>query len=163
MTTRTFKQFGIAYGEQPANITAKINNVVIYQGPVVTLNESFPELPNAAYTVTNELFSWNAEVAFSGNQVLEIAIDNNADLLVAFNQANYTPVEEVVGNVGNVTIVSSGPNGYIGFPSTQFGNTYINDVLQPPVEHGNLTGQWWWRLPADGTFVENITIVPGLE
>jgi hypothetical protein len=156
MTTRTFQQLGLAFGAQTANITAKINDAVVYQGPVTTLNEPFPTLPNINYIVTNELFSWTADVTSSGPLILEITIDQNANLLIAELEANYSRV----GNVGNSR--SSGADGYVGLVYSQFGNTYINDQLQS-VTHGDLTGQWWWKLPNNGTFVENITIEPGIE
>lgn len=160
MTTRTFKQFGVAFGSQTANITAKIDNNVVYQGPVTTLNETLPTLPNLEYNVSNELFTWTADVNYSGPQVMEISIDSNAALLLAELQANYTPV----GNVGNVT--SSGANGYIALNYTQFGNTYINNTLVPSssIDHSGLyVGQWWFQVPNGGNFIENFTIEPGLE
>lgn len=159
MTTRTFKQYGIAFGVQPANITAKIDNVVVYSGPVTTVNEAFPELPDPAYDVTNELFSWTADVNMSGPQVIDINVDGASQLLVAQLSANYTSISNVAANVVNV---SSGPNVYVDFSYTQFGNTYINGQLQD-VNRGDLTGMWWWTVPAGGNFVENITIVAGQD
>jgi hypothetical protein len=158
MTTRTFKQLGQAYGSQTANITAKINDVVIYQGPVTTLDESFPALPNLDVKVSNALFTWTANVDFSGSQTMEISIDSNASLLIADIVANYNPTV----NVGNV--ISSGPNVYQTFSYTQFGNTYINGTLYPSlnISHDPLSGAWWFTLPSDGTFIENYTIEPGL-
>ena len=160
MTTRTFKQFGIAFGSQTANITAKIDDAVVYQGPVTTLDESYPSLPNLDYVVSNELFTWTANVDFSGPQTLEISIDENAVLLVADIQANYTPI----GNVSNVQ--SSGANVYVGFAYNQFGNTYINGELVPSsgINHSEpYNGQWWFQVPSNGNFVENFTVEPGLE
>jgi hypothetical protein len=157
MTTRTFKQLGIAFGAEPANITAKIDNAVVYQGPITTINEPFPDLPNLSYVVTNELFSWTTDITFSGPQTLEIDVDGTVTLLVTEIRANYTQ-GEYQGN-----IISSGANTYVPFEYTQFGNTYINETLQGNVVHGNLTGQWWWPLPPNGNFVEEITIIQGLE
>ena len=162
MTIRTFKQAGIAFGNQPLNITAKIDNVVVYQGPVVTLNESFPDLPNLDYDVTNTLFSWTADVDFSGPQTIEITVDEGADLLVASISANYTPISYTVD--GNV-VVYTGSDKYSDFPWEIFGDTYINGVLQSSqvIDHSTLGGQWWWRLPPGSVFVENITIPAGAE
>lgn len=154
MTTRTFKQNGIAFGPTPVNITAKIDNVVVYEGTVETLNESFPVLPNSAYTVTNTLFSWTSDVAFSGPAVLEITVDG--EVLLASTSANYTPFTE------NGNVYSTGANTFISFTPSQFGNTYINDTLQS-VTHGDLPGMWWWQLQPGDIFVENVTINPGLE
>lgn len=159
MTTRTFKQMGVAFGTQDLEITAKVDNVVVYQGTVVTLNEPLPQLPNLEYSVTNELFSWTADVEFSGPQVIEITVGNDAQLLVAELTANYS---RMAGNTAN-TYISSGPDNYITFGWQQFGNTYINGVLQSSqtINHAELTGPWWWKLPAGSEFVENITVTPG--
>jgi len=159
MTTRTFKQFGIAFGSQIANITAKIDNTVIYQGPVTTLNESYPTLPNLDYTVTNELFTWTTDVNFSGQQTLEISIDEHAVLLLASIKANYSPVP-----IGNTYVQSSGPDGYVALKSDQFGNTYVNGDLVPSasIDHSTLPGLWWFQVPNGGNFVENFTVLPGI-
>ena len=159
MTTRTFKQMGVAFGDQPLEITAKVDNVVVYQGTVTTLNEPFPELPDSNYHVTNELFSWTTDLFFTGPQVIDIAVGSGAELLVATTAGNYTPILDP--NTGNV--ISSGPNNYITFRIQQFGNTYINGTLidSQTINHDELPGMWWWRLASGDSFVENITITPG--
>ena len=159
MTTRTFKQMGVAFGDQPLEITAKVDNVVVYQGPVTTLNEPFPELPNSNYHVTNELFSWTTDLFFTGSQVIDITVGSGAELLVATTAGNYTPIPDP--NTGN--IISSGPDNYITFRIQQFGNTYINGTLidSQTINHDELPGMWWWRLASGDSFVENITIMPG--
>lgn len=164
MTVRTIKQAGVAFGAQTANITAKINDVVVYQGPVTTLDEAVPVLPNLSYQVTNDLFSWTVpDVSFTGLQTLEITNDNNATLLVAGLTQNYTPVpNDPVANVPPSTH-SSGPDGYIGLVPAQFGNTYVNGVLQSVTHTTETEGQWWWTIPPGGTFIENMTIEPGQE
>jgi hypothetical protein len=161
MTTRTFKQMGIAFGNQPLEITAKVDNVVVYTGTVVTSNEPAPELPDINYSVTNELFSWTADVNFTGPQVIEITVGQSAELLVAQLTANYSPVP----NVAAGTYISSGPDNYVTFNWQQFGNTYINGTLQnvESINHNELPGMWWWKLAPGAEFVENVTIEAGLE
>lgn len=159
MTTRTFRQKGIAFGNETANITAKIDNVVVYQGSVTTLNEPYPALPNLDYQVDNELFSWTADVAFSGPQVIEITTSGNSILLITALDQNYCPIAN-----GNV-IVSSGANGFMDLKWEQFGNTYINGVLQSSgtINHDTLGGQWWWKIAPNSSFVENVSIEPGQD
>jgi hypothetical protein len=161
MTTRTFRQQGLAFGPGPgtANITAKIDNVVVYQGPVTT-ETTMPSLPDLEYTVTNTLFSWTANVDFSGNQVIDVTIDDSATLLLAELESNYVLLESDTGNIG-----SSGPDGFLAFNYTQFGNTYINGSLREVTAnaHSDLPGMWWWTVPAGGNFVENITIDAGQD
>ena len=159
MTTRTFRQLGIGFGPETANITAKINDVVVYQGPVTTLNQPFPVLPNLDYTVTNVLFSWTADVTYAGPAVVNIQVDANSDLLVAEISANYTAIK----NPANVqSIISSGPDAFIDLPITQIGNIYVDGALRP-VDHTNpLVGQYWWELVVPDTIEINATIEPGL-
>lgn len=156
MITRTFRQKGTAFGSAPGNITAKVDNVVVYQGPVVTLDQPFPTLPNLEYQTSTVLFSWTANVNFEGTQVIEISTDSN--LLLCEIEQNYA------GTINGNTVVSSGPDEFRSLRWTQFGNTYINEVLQSSnaINHESLDGQWWWRLPANSVFVENINILPGL-
>lgn len=167
MTTRTFRQLGIGFGSQPANITAKINNVVVYQGPVTTLNEPFPVLPNIDYTVTNVLFSWTDEVTYSGPAVVEIQVDDNSDLLVTEIDANYTAIPNPAFVDANTTpgianVISSGANVFAPLQN-QIGNIYLDGVLQTVNHTSPLGGQWWWELTVPDTIEINATITPGLE
>jgi len=167
MTTRTFRQMGIGFGSQPANITAKINNVVVYQGPVTTLDEPFPTLPNLDYTVTNVLFSWSEDVTYAGPAVVEIQVDENSDLLVADINANYTAIPNPAFVDANTTpevgsVISSGANGFLTLQTSQIGNIYVNGALQT-VSYTPLGGQHWWELTVPDTIVINATIAPGLE
>jgi hypothetical protein len=158
MTTRTFKQMGVAYGTQDLEITAKVDNVVVYQGTVVTLNEPMPS--DLSFSVTNELFSWTADIDFSGTQVIEITVSNGtAQLLIADLKANYSWLQ---GNTAN-TYVSSGPNNYVTFTWEPFGNTYINGTLvdSQTIDHTILKGMWWWQLSPGDQFIENVTVNPG--
>lgn len=160
MTTRTFRQLGIGIGSQPTNITAKINNVVVYQGPVTTLDEPFPTLPNLDYTVTNVLFSWTNDVTYTGPSVVEIQIDGNSNLLVAEIDANYTAIQDPA-NVQ--TIISSGANGFVDLQVSQIGNIYLDGVLQTVNRTSPFDGQWWWELIESDNIKIDATITPGLE
>lgn len=168
MTTRTFRQLGIGFGSQPTNITAKINNVVVYQGPVTTLDEPFPTLPNVDYAVTNVLFSWTEDVTYAGPAVVEIQVDENSDLLVAEIDANYTAIPNPAFVDANTTpevnnIISSGANGFVDLQSSQIGNIYLDGVLQTVTHTAPLDGQYWWELSVPDTIEINATITPGLE
>lgn len=81
--------------------------------------------------------------------------------MVAALAANYTLIPGEVAN----TYVSSGPDNYITFRWQQFGDTYINGVLQNPqtINHNlpNQGGMWWWTLSPGNELIENITIDQG--
>jgi len=150
----------MGFGSQPANITAKINSVVVYQGPVTTLDEPLPTLPNLDYSVTNVLFSWTEDVTYAGPAVVEIQVDQNSDLLVAEIDANYTAIPDPA-NVQ--ATISSGATGFVDLPSSQIGNVYLDGVLQTVNHTAPLAGQYWWKLSVPDTIVINATITPGLE
>ena len=136
MTVRTIQQYGLAYGSETLVITAKVDGSVVYSGPVTTVNEPRPSLPNRSFTVDNVLFSYTVpDVSWTGSQVLEITLETNANLIVAELSANYTSIPGPIGP-GNVPgpNISSGANGFIALQWEQFGNTYINNTLQT-VDH----------------------------
>jgi hypothetical protein len=167
MTTRTFRQLGIAFGAAPATIIAKINDVIVYQGPVTTLNEPVPALPNPGYTVDNVLFTWTNDVTYEGPVKVEIQVDADSDILVAEIDANYTPIPNPAYVDANTTptvstVMSSGPDGFIDLPASQIGDVYVQGELQT-IDHTNLPGQWWWELTIPDDIVINATITPGLE
>ena len=155
MTTRTFKQYGIAFGEQPIEIVAKIDNTVVYQGPVTTLNQPVPYLPDLDFQVDNELFSWTSDVSVTGEKIIEIQVTGQALLVVAELKANWS-------RMSNVN-VSSGPNNFVGFNSSQFGNAYINGIGMQPntTDYDSLGGQWWWPIPPNGNLIQHVNIPVG--
>lgn len=159
MTTRTFRQMGIGFGSQPANITAKINNVVVYQGSVTTLDQPFPVLPNVDYTVTNVLFSWTDDITYNGPTVIEIQADADSEVLVGEINANYT----VIPDPANAqSYISSGPDGFVDLPVAQIGNIYVGGSLQTVDHTAPLSGQYWWELTAPAAIEINTTIKRGL-
>jgi hypothetical protein len=67
MTTRTLQILGNGFGSTPANITAIVEGTTVFSGPVPTLNQSLPELPNLSYTDQSVvLFSFDHDVDFTG-------------------------------------------------------------------------------------------------
>jgi hypothetical protein len=167
MTTRTFRQLGIGFGEQPANITAKINNVVVYQGPVTTLNEEFPVLPNFAFKITNVLFSWTEDITYAGPAVVEIQVDENSDLIVAEIDANYNPIPNPAfvnetETPGVANIISSGVDGFLDLQTSQIGDIYVDGTLHTVDYTPPQSGQHWWELTVADTIELNTTITPGL-
>jgi len=93
MTTRTFKQQGLAYGSSPVTLVAKIDGVEVFNGTVATLNEPVPSVPvdGLMYsTAPVGLFTFTDDVAFSGTKTLEISVSGGT-LIVAGLLADYTP------------------------------------------------------------------------
>ena len=166
MTTRTFRQLGIAYGPAPVSIVAKVNDVIVYQGPVTTLDTVMPQLPDTEYDITNVLFTWNDDVAFSGAKVIEISVSGTSgDLVVAGIDANYTiPAPAINLTTGDIDpdIPSSGANEYLDLDPVAVGITSINGTVRTKAGD-ELGGQWWWNLVSSDTLVKNLTITHGKE
>lgn len=163
MTTRKFFQQGQAYGPNTGVITAKIDGNIVFQGPVTTLNEPLPQLPQLDLEIKNVLFSWTNDVFFAGSQTMEITVEN-AVLLLTNSAANFAPTVANGVPTGNETTFSSyyfetTPEGGSSDPLT---NESINGVIQMEPDHTDpLTGQWWWRIPPGGTFSATVNIQAG--
>ena len=157
MTTRTFKQLGQSYGSTPAIITATINGTVVFSGEITTIDTPLPILPNLSVTGT-ELFTWTNTVDFSGTQSFSISVDNSP-LLLTDTSADYC----VANNVSQFQSFYSYTQGdtYIYDP---FSNTAIDGVaVQRNTSIPELTGQWYWLVPAGSTFTATLNVNAGVE
>ena len=74
MTIRTFIQRGQAYGIEPVTITAQIDGVQVFSGPVNTIDEPVPALPSLDTQIGVDIFSWAEDVLFSGTKTMEITV-----------------------------------------------------------------------------------------
>jgi hypothetical protein len=157
MTTRTFIQRGKAYGMAPCTITAKINNTVVYEGPVTTVDES---LPTQAWIQANtDLFSWTSTVDFQGTQTMEIAVTGSV-LTISTTVANYNSLQnpgadhygafffEVIGGVKFCR---------------PFANVKIDGVPWPIQSNETLIGQPNCNLRPGQVFTADIRINPGYD
>ena len=177
MTTRTFKQRGLGYGEEPVNIVAKINGTVAYEGPVTTVDEPLLSGPEteADWERNVPLFAWANAVDFEGTAEVEIAVVGDGILIISKTVANYSP--EVTKNAeGKFVIVSSGPDKYIPYYSTLVDGVAFSDPYVDPKINGvevdrirdfdpehPLNGQWFYTVVGGSTFTGTLEIQPGLE
>ena len=160
MTTRTFKQTGQAYGLEPTMIVAKIDGAVVYEGAVATVDAPIPG--DIASVSGQDLFSWTADLAFTGTQAMEITITNNT-LILTNTQANY---------VGDIDFANFGKPDFFGLLAGTAGangvmdalsDISINDIAQPverPVDNSR-NGQWYWVIGPGKTFKCTVNIQPG--
>jgi len=158
MTTRTFRQHAQGFGAATTNITVKLDGQEIFSGPVVTENAPLPVLPNPAFSVANEAFTWEKDTAFSGTMALEISV-SGSPLLLANTVANYpTDAPEFAGD-------------FMGFYSYQDGETLISDPFSDEQIDGisvsrnedpSLSGQWWWTIMPGSTFTCTVSVAPSL-
>jgi hypothetical protein len=153
---RTFTQTGQAYGSVPCSITAKIDNVVVFSGPVATENTPIPFLPNVELDVGVDIFSWQKPIDFSGTCELEIAVTGST-LLITDTGADYVnaldPTE--IGPFYQVTI-----DGVVY--TDPFTNEKINGNTVPGPYNPELPGQWYWKVDPGSTFTATVNINPGV-
>jgi hypothetical protein len=159
MLIRTFKQTGLSYGSEPTMIVAKVDGVVVYEGPVATVDAPFPFDHN---DVSGEdLFSWTSAIDFVGTQALEITVVNNA-LVLTLTLANYigsgTREAPVSGSDSHFSIQSPNSDGFPD-PFSDVTINYVPQVVERSVNPSD-TGQWRWVIKAGKTFRCNFTVQP---
>lgn len=157
MTTRTFIQRGKAYGAVPCTIIAKIDNAVVYEGPVTTVDES---LPTQAWIQANtDLFSWTSTVDFQGTQTMEIAVTGSV-LTIATTVANYNSLQNPgADHYGTFFYETIGGIRY----QHPFANVKIDGVAQPVQVDETAPGQGHWNIRPGQVFTTDLRINPGYD
>jgi hypothetical protein len=171
MTIRTFKQLGQAYGSSPVQIIAKIDDVEVFNGVVSALDEPVPMLPTDTPIVSQELFSWTADVDFDGTQALEITAIGGTVLLTD-SVANYGTSEiEIPAAPPFPNPVSIGPDAYAPFYANITEDTWDVDYLKDVAINGiplvkdnspELIGQWIWTINNGKVLTGVIHVTAGL-
>lgn len=156
MTTRTVKMFGLAYGSSPAEITVTVDGNAIYTGTVTTADSPLPELPNPDLTPTTiELCEFEIPMDFSGTKPMACTV-NTGTVIFAQIKANYC----VIANTDPV--VGTGPTGFYNID--RMGDARSNvaiDGLAQPINHEELPGTWWFKVPTGSTLTYNLDVVAG--
>ena len=157
MTTRTFKQFGQGYGATPAVVTASIGGTVVFSGDIPTVDSPIPSLPNPT-VIGTELYTWTNTVDFAGTQSFSLTVQNSTVLLTD-SFADY--------------IIANDSTQFGVFYSYTVGNILISDpftgeaidgiALQRKSDDSELTGQWYWKIPAGSTFTATLNVSAGVE
>jgi hypothetical protein len=166
MTTRTFKQLGQAYGTVPAIVVAKINNIEVFNSTISALDSN----PDFSYpSNSQDLFSWTADVNFSGTVEMEVSV-TGSDLLLTETVANYATIIDDANPPPGVT---SGATvfGHFCFPADgdeskiadPISNVIIDGINQSAIRYEGQTGQFYWLIPAGQTFTCTLTIKSGFE
>ena len=171
MSNRTFQQWGQGYGSTPVNITAKIDGTIVYQGPVDTLDQSWPPLPVVDTSFGGSLFSWTKPLEFvTGTTELEITVENG-ELLIAETYSNNslipTPTESnpdiPLLDEFAVAIDIADPELFKRVIFWQFDETdnrYYNDAFTDIKINGvtKNSGRWFWDVQAGQTFAATINL-----
>lgn len=157
MTTRTFIQRGKAYGAVPCTIIAKINNTVVYEGPVTTVDESLPTEPHTQ--ANTDLFSWTGTVDFQGTQTMEITVTGSV-LVLTTTVANYNSLQ------------NPGADHYGAFfyevvdgikYQRPLANIKIGGVDQPVVHDETAPGQGHWNIRPGQVFTADVRVNAGFD
>jgi len=157
MTTRTFRQFGQSYGSTPATITSTVNGTVVFSGQITTIDAPFPTLPNLSITGT-ELFTWTNTVNFSGTQSFSLSVENSP-LLLTDSTADYC----AANNTSEFGFIYSYTEGNTTI-SDPFSNVFIDGVsVERSSDYSELSGQWYWHIPAGSTFTATLNVNAGQE
>ena len=170
MTTRTFKQFGQAYGSIPTTIVATIDGVQVFSGSVNTVDEPIPTGP--VPNLNSELFTWTNTVDFAGTQSFSISV-MGSPLLLSDTTANYPFLPGINGNnVSNSAITDSVAHFTYFYTSNidgieradPFTNVTIGGVSRErETNNSELTGQWHWLIPVGSTFNATLNVAAGTE
>jgi len=160
MTTRTFRQFGQAYGATPASITASIGGSVVFSGAISTADQPVPS--SQVGISASELFSWTNTVDYAGNVSFSIAV-TGSQLLLTMTDADYCYANVPSTFMGFFTYEDSGLT-----ISDPFTNVVIDGVPKQRGPNnsnvaGPLTGQWYWLIPAGSTFTATLNVSAGQE
>ena len=152
MTNRTFQQYAMGYGSQPAQVTCEINGNVVYSGAVTTFDRPFPTLPDPDFFTTVG-WTWQNAADFEGTQNFIVSV-TGADLLLAQTLAN-NPLAYPTD------LFSSFYQQQIDGVSYEdpFTAESIDGVAQSGPFQPSEPGQWWWRIPAGSTFSANLHII----
>lgn len=98
MATRKILFLGSGFGSTPATVTASIDGVEIFNGPVTTLDQPIPNLPDAnlSFQLQNvKLFKFDTDTSFSGPIALSFTV-NSGTVIFAGVTASYVAIANPV-------------------------------------------------------------------
>lgn len=157
MVQRTFRQYARGFGTEPASATVIIGGNTVFDGPVQTVDELLPVLPNHEYALDNIAWTWQQDADFSGTKQLTIAV-SGAYLLLGQTLAN------------NPYNSAANPNsGYGAFWNIEIDGVEYSDPLTDEAIDGipqsgpyrpDEAGQWWWVIPPGCTFTATMHVNP---
>jgi len=159
MTNRTLQFLGLAYGNSAVTITATIDNVVVYNDTVTTLDEVMLD-PGTDWTTTNQLFavenSDQFPIEFAGSRVMSVTVTGGEGIFLTHVLSNYMAQSAQVGNA--TTFVSC----YYGTPTNSEetsdcrSNVVIDGVAPEP--YVKSPGIWTWQVNDGSTLVCNLNV-----
>lgn len=164
MTTRTIQSLGYGFGNTPATIVAKINNVTVFEGEIATAPLSDLPVGNPLSQWANSivsLYTFTSTVGTAESLPVTIEVTNGIVLLANYT-ANYSITEAVPPATG---WVSSGPDTYLIMPGEVRESVAIDGIEQNyhPVGADTNLGTWWWQVTAGSTIAFNMLVDAGID
>ena len=158
MTIRTFVQQARGYGPVPVNVVVKLDGNIVLDGPVPTLDQGPPVLPEEWNPgLGADAWSWTKDLEFEGIVSMEVSVPNGIFYLYD-TMANYRDIADPEKMI-NLSYPQSA--GELSF-SDPFTNVVINGMPQAPVRDLDHAGQWCWQLFSGDVFSCDINILPGI-
>jgi hypothetical protein len=157
MTTRTVKIFGQGFGSTPAEISVTLNENVIYTGEIPTIDQPVYTLPNleVANTVP-QLCDFEIGMDVSGTIPMTCTVLSGT-VIFAQILANYCVLDNTDPVIGSGPDVFNNIDG-IGDARS---NVYINEIAQAINHTEELSGTWWFTVPAGSVFRYDLDVQAG--
>lgn len=141
------------YGSTPTNVTVQINGIVMLQGPVPTLDQPPPTLPDDwTAGLGANAWTWRVANTFNGTQTMTVEVLNGQldlydTVYVLSSQKQDEYALRYTQQQGNLTF------------SDPLTSVSINGVAQDPVRDQTHDGQWVWQLKSGDQFTATVNIV----
>jgi len=152
----TIIQRAQGYGPTPVQVTVAVDDHVIFDGTVPTVDQPLPLLPEEW---TPELgvdsWSWQIYQYFNGQQSMVVTVKNGTMLMCG----TFYSLSQDPGNVRALFFHHKEQGISTGDPLT---DVVINSAAQIPPRDPDTAGQWIWKLVGGSTLScqINITLQP---
>jgi hypothetical protein len=173
-TNRTLQFLGGAYGNSNVTITATIDNVIVFNSTVATLDQEAPSTGDVTKPMPVLFSVENSDqfpVDFAGSKSMSVAVSGGDSVILDSVLCNYM-LNATASNVANVATINYGnATGFIacynGNPSNSEGTfdtrsgVAINGVVQVPDLAPKSQGTWTWAVNTGNTLTCNLNVSAG--
>ena len=131
MPNRTVQLLGQGYGSTPAQITDTANGNPVFSGPVNTVDQPLPVLPNPAINLDNILCTFEIDQSFAGQMPMTCAVSSGT-VIFSLIMANYAEIKNPVYTQEQLVILST--------PATPIADNVAiyTQVANPPLSQADI-------------------------
>ena len=105
MPNRTVQLLGQGYGSNPAQITVTANGNPVFSGPVNTVDQPVPALPNMDTNLNNILCNFEIDQSFTGQIPMTCAVSSGT-VIFSLILANYVPIPNPVYTQAQLDVIA---------------------------------------------------------